>query len=439
MTNILGYNRRIMTRNAFNEKGEAAEQLIAALCKDAFFEDFCFKNPYYTKGKELCDVLVVLGEVAIIWQIKNIKLKSGQFNASDIEKAIKQCRGARRQLLKLGTVTLKNVAGKDKTIDTSKIKEVFLIAAIEGGTPDFDRYYEDEKDGNGNVHIFFEGLTRFAVKHLNTVSDFVEYLRHKEKFLVAHKNIILTDGEENLLALYLQNKRTFGNMEDAKDVDMMMVDLEGVADELENSDKDYAEKLEADHWSKGWDELIEKKRAGLMLDGSEPNDPDHDKFLQKMMSHNRFERRVLGKQFFDAAALAAEQPYKDMFVYKRLVPQNDHNVTYLFLFVGDQNTPREVRQKILYATALAAKQVMPQNDMLIAIATELHMVKTPQCSFEWVMLDMTDGEFEKEFGDEAREYRDKLNIWKKPIAYETTAWEYPSDSRKKQAKKASES
>jgi len=423
------------SQNAFNVKGEAAERLIAALCKDAFFEDFCFKNPYYTNGKELCDVLVVVGDVAIIWQIKNIKLKNGQFSNTDIEKAIKQCRGARKKLLRLGAVTLKNIADKNKSIDTSKIKEVFLIAAIEGGTPDFDRYYDDEKDGNGNVHIFFEGLTRFATKHLNTVSDFVEYLRHKEKFLKEHKNIILTDGEENLLALYLQNKRTFGNMEEAKDVDMMMVDLGGVADELENSDKDYAEKLEADHWSKVWDELIEKKRAGLAPDGSESNDPEHDKFLQKMMSHNRFERRVLGKQFFDAAALAAEQPYKETFVYKRLVPLNDHHVTYLFLFVGNQNTPREIRQKILYATALAAKQIMPQNDMLIAVATELHMVKTPKCSFEWVMLDMAAEKFEKEFGDEARKYRDKLNIWKKPIAYEATVWEYPSDARRKQTRK----
>lgn len=420
-----------MTNNIFNKKGAAAEQLIAALCKDAFFGDFCFKNPYYVRGKELCDVLVVLGDVAIIWQIKNIKLKDGQFNGTDIEKAIRQCRGARRQLLKLGTITFKNIASKEKTIDTSKIKEVFLITAIEGGTPDFDRYFDDGTNNNGNVHIFFEGLTRFATKHLNTVSDFVEYLRHKEKFLEEHKNIILTDGEENLLALYLQNNRTFGNMEDTKDVDVMMVDLEGVADELENSDKDYAEKLNADHWSEGWDELIEKKRAGLLLDGTAADSPEHDKFLQKMMSHNRFERRVLGKQFFDAAMLAAEQPYKEMFVYKRLVPIDDHNVTYLFLFIGDQNTPRETRQKILYATALAAKQVMPQNDMLIAIATELYMVKTPSYSLEWVMFDMSADEFEKEFGDETREYRDKLNIWKKPKVYHSHAWEYPSDARKK--------
>lgn len=422
------------SKNIFNDKGKAAEQLIAALCNDAFFEDFCFKNPFYVKGKELCDVLVVLDHVAIIWQIKNIKLKNGHFSKSDIEKAIKQCRGAKRQLLKLGIATFKNIAGKDKTIDTSKIKEVFLIAAIEGGTPDFNRYYDDEEKDNGNVHIFLEKPTRFATKHLNTVSDFVEYLRYKEKFFRDHRSVILGGGEENLLAIYLKNKRSFGNAENIKDANIIFLDLDGEADELENEDPDYAEKLAADEISSGWDFLIKKKREGLLLNGSPSNSPEHDKFLQKMMSHNRFERRILAQNFFDAACKAAGHPYNEELVYRRLVPQDDSNVTYLFAFMGNQNSSRETRKKMLYATALAAKQVMSQNSMLIALATELHMVKMPDCSFEWVMFDLPNSEFEKKFGDKAREYRNKLHIWEKPEIQRTTAWEYPSDARKQTQK-----
>lgn len=416
-------------QNKFNKKGDAAELLISELCKDAFFEDFCFKNPYYAKGKELCDVLVVLNDVAIIWQIKNIKLTDGQFKESEIEKNINQCRGAKRRLLSLGSVTFDNLSGKSKTIDTSKIKEVFLIAAIEGGTPDFNKYYDDGNETSGNVHIFFEGLTRFAIKHLNTVPDFIEYLRHKERFLSSNTNIILSGGEENLLALYLRNNKTFGNLEGSKDIDMMWADLEGVADELENNDEKYAEKLDADKWSIGWDELIAKKRAGVMANGAQAG-PENDKFLAKMMSHSRFERRILGKHFFDAAVEATKHPYDDSFVYRRLVPQDEKGVTYLFVFTGDQNTPQEHRQKILYATALAARQVMPQNSMLIAIGSELHMVKTPSCSFEWVMFDIPTEEFEKDHGAEAREYREKLNIWKNPEIHRSTAYEYPSDAKR---------
>src|SRR6266702_8714159 len=116
-----------MTENEFNEKGTSAEVLIADLCKEAFFQDFCFRNPYYRKGKELCDVLVILGDKAIVWQIKNIKLgKDGFFSKGEIEKAIKQCRGAKRSLSTAKVLNLTNVAGVSKTIDTSKVKNVYL-------------------------------------------------------------------------------------------------------------------------------------------------------------------------------------------------------------------------------------------------------------------------------------------------------------------------
>jgi len=430
---LLGYNYG-MKEDVFNAKGKAAEQLIAALCKDAFFEDFCFMNPYYAKGKELCDVLVILGEVAIIWQIKNIKLKNGLFSASDVNKAIKQCRGARRKLLQLGTVNFINTNSKNKTIDTTKIKEVFMIAAIEGGSPDFDRYFDGETNGNGNVHIFFEGLTRFATKHLNTVSDFVRYLRRKEKLLAGDTNIVLTSGEEDLLAFYLQNKRTFGNLETMENVDMMMVDLEGEANKLESENEeyaDYAEKQMADHWSQGWDELIAKKRAGLTLDGKHAEGIHHDKFLQKMMQHNRFERRVLGRQFYDTAVMAANRTYSDWIVQRRMVPQNEHNVTYVFVFFGNRNTPQEHRRSVLYGTAMVAKLLSPQNDMLIAIASELHMVDSKEgYCLEWVMFDIAADEFEKEYGEEARKYQSDLNIWKEHTVKHATVWEYPSDARK---------
>lgn len=157
--------------NAFNEKGSAAESLIADLCGNAFFRDFCFKNPHFGTGKdrrELCDVLVVLGDTAIIWQIKNIKLgENGHFKQSDIGKAVKQCRGAKRKLSTLGKIELTN--GKAKTIDTAEIKNVYLIAAIEGGLAEFGSFYDDSD--KGNVHIFFEKFTRYATKHLNTVTD----------------------------------------------------------------------------------------------------------------------------------------------------------------------------------------------------------------------------------------------------------------------------
>jgi len=37
--------------------------------------DWCYPNPKLPDGKELCDLLVVFDDKAIICQIKNLKLK----------------------------------------------------------------------------------------------------------------------------------------------------------------------------------------------------------------------------------------------------------------------------------------------------------------------------------------------------------------------------
>jgi hypothetical protein len=412
--------------NVFNEKGSAAETLIADLCGDAFFQDFCFKNPYVGTGKdrkELCDVLVVLGDVAIVWQIKNIKLgEDGHFKQSDIDKAMSQCRGAKRKLASLGKIELTNVAGKTKTIDTGGIKNVYLIAAIEGGFAEFGAFYH--KDSKGDVHIFFEKFTRFATKHLNTLTDFVRYLQNKERFL-SGKSITLMGGEEEMLALYINNNRTFGNLEDENATHVLM-DMEGAAEELEQ-DEGYKAKQEADeHWGKAWDLLIQKKSAGLSRDGDTSRPEDRDKFLAKMMSHDRFERRVLGKVFIDAAREAANGPDNEFFVYRRYYPAK--GVTYVFAFMGNLDGDKQPRKNMLDYAALAARKSFPKNRLVIAVVTERAMIKNPDGdSFDWVLLDMSDDDIKQAVTPELEAFMVKNNFLQNPKVEAFTAYEYPED------------
>lgn len=413
--------------NIFNEKGSAAETLIAELCGDAFFQDFCFKNPYVGSGKdrkELCDVLVVLDDVAIIWQIKNIKLgEDGHFKQSDIDKAISQCRGAKRKLASLEKIELTNIAGNAKTINVSKIKEVYLIAAIEGGLAESGSFY-DEAD-NGNVHICFEKFTRYATKHLNTVSDFVRYLRNKERFLGDGKGLIINGGEEELLALYINNNRTFGNME-GKSATHIFLETEGSAEELE-SDEGYKDKQAADeHWGKAWDLLIQKKSAGLPHEGDTSKPEDRDKFLAKMMSHDRFERRILGKTYVDAAIEAAKGPNSETFVFRRYYPAD--GVTYVFAFMGSLDNDKRARQNMLYVAALAAKKKFPKNQLVIAVVSERAMIQNPDgCSFDWVLLDISEDELKQAITPEIEELMVKYNFLQKPKIEAFTAYEYPED------------
>jgi len=413
--------------NVFNEKGSAAETLIADLCGNAFFKDFCFKNPYVGTGKdrkELCDVLVILGDTAIIWQIKNIKLgENGHFKQSDIDKAVKQCRGAKRRLNTLGKVEFTNVAGKTKTIDSSKIKSTHLIAAIEGGFAEFGSFYDD--NGNGNVHIFFEKFTRYTTKHLNTVTDFVRYLSNKERFLSDCKGLIISGGEEELLAVYLNNNRTFGNMEDANATHIFL-DTEGSADKLEN-DQGYKTKQEIDeYWGKAWDMLIQKKSEGLTHKGDTSTSEDRDKFLAKMMSHDRFERRILGKTYIDAATEATKGSSSKDFVYRRYYPAN--GVTYVFAFMGELDGDHQPRQTMLHVAALAARKQFPTNTMVIGVVTERNMIKNAKgCSFDWVMFDLDDKELQRQLTPELEAFMKQYDFLQNPKIQAFKAYEYEED------------
>lgn len=409
--------------NHYNIKGTLAEDFIAKLCSDAFFADFCFMNPYYKKGKELCDVLLILNDVAIIWQIKNLKIgDDGMFSQSEINKAVKQCHGSKRQLLLGNQYSFKNVAGKVKMINTTKLKRIYLVAAIEGGTEDISHFYHE--NNKGNVHIFYEAFTRFAIAHLNTISDFVKYLQDKESF-ISGKNMIIGGGEKDLAAFYLTYARTFGDQTLLKS-NRIFFDIEGAAKNLEE-DQDYKDKLTADYWSKGWDMLIEKKREGIANVAGEDDNEMRDIFLSKMMSHNRFERRYLAKTYFDAAVEATKYPYQPTFAYRRYVPMPEHGVTYVFGFMGSPDESREWRKLMIQYAALAARKRFPINNMVIAVVSDLHMVKSNVSGFDWALMEMDNKTMNATITKGVEDTFMKLKLFDDPKMEIISTFEYPSD------------
>lgn len=105
-------------------------------------------------GKELCDLLVVFDEIAIIWQVKDLKLdKHGNVNSREVEKNVKQLAGARRQLFELKTpIELYNPRRRKETFDPASINEVHLISALMGEEGDVMNMAEMSK--NQFAHVF---------------------------------------------------------------------------------------------------------------------------------------------------------------------------------------------------------------------------------------------------------------------------------------------
>jgi hypothetical protein len=74
----------------FREKGERAEAVIHSLATKTFLTDWCYPNPKKPDGKELCDLLVVFDDIAIIWQIKDLKVdEAGKYKKAEVEKNLR--------------------------------------------------------------------------------------------------------------------------------------------------------------------------------------------------------------------------------------------------------------------------------------------------------------------------------------------------------------
>lgn len=186
-------------------KGINAEKIVHDLASKTFLIDWCFLNPKLPDGKELCDLLVIFDDVAIIWQIKDLKLdKEGNYKKSDVNKNLHQLAGAKRQLFDLKTpIRLKNARRHEEIFDSSKIKNIYLISVLLGEGEELFSFIDEIK--NYKVHVFTRDFTQMALNELDTISDFVKYLKEKELFINTEKSLVIIGGEEEFLAFYLMN------------------------------------------------------------------------------------------------------------------------------------------------------------------------------------------------------------------------------------------
>jgi len=226
--------KKTQLNNIFNEKGTKAENFVYELAKKTFLTDWCYLRPHLPKNKgnkELCDLLVVYDDIAIIWQVKDTKLdKNGKKKKKDVEKNKKQLLGAKRQLFKLKTpVELENPRRGKEPFDPSLIRRIYLISALLG--LEENSYDFMEINDHDVIHIFSEEFTGIALKELDTLKDFIDYLMKKEILVSSpNKRIMLCGGEKELLAYYLMNNRRFDNF---KKMDSLIID-EGCWEHITN-------------------------------------------------------------------------------------------------------------------------------------------------------------------------------------------------------------
>lgn len=346
-------------------KGKNAENFVYALSQKSFFTDWCYRNPKLPNGKEICDLLVVYDNTAIIWQIKDLKLdENNKYNISEVKKNIHQLSTARNRLFeKKIPIELENPRRGKESFNPKSVKEVFLISALLGKGEDYFSLVEVVK--NMVVHTFTREFTETVLNELDTIRDFVAYLREKELLISTKKRMVIMGGERELLAYYLMNERSFKKLQKAHFIAIE----EGIWAELQKRPEHIAKKNE-DKISYLWDEIINRAHTG----GGE-----YESIARELARLNRFERRFMSKTFFDAHVISHNQKHKNMF--RRVVKSK--GTTYCFLFFDDPE-PRNRRKAMLAALCFIARGFHKDNQKVIGIATEMKIREV--CSYDFCLV-----------------------------------------------------
>jgi hypothetical protein len=380
----------------FTLKGRGAEQLIQQLAERTFLADWCYANPHLPNGNELCDLLVVFGSTAIIWQIKNLDGKGGQFKTSDLEKNMRQLAGARRQLFDLKTrIEVSNARRGRETLDVSQIGIIHLVSVIlgqAGGTGVQALQFVEEVKGH-LAHMFVLDFAELVLNELDTINDFCRYLAALEATATQTKALLVLE-QRDLLAHYLANGRSF------RFVDVEKVNLvhEGAWNALRKNAA-YIRRKKEDQVSYVWDHLID------MAHGESHEPSQYEKVAREMAKLDRYERRLLATNFLEGHEHAQKQWRENRRdnIFRRVISLN--GITYCFLFMENPVNER-VRLELLEKTCFVARGRFKECCKVIGIATGMTMDRYHR--FHFGLLEVV--EWTKEHQDHMEQLQREFGI-----------------------------
>lgn len=391
-------------KDYFRIKGSKAESVVHDLSIKSFLTDWCYLNPKLPNNKEICDLLVVFDDIAIIWQIKSLKLREdGRYKKKDVKKNFRQLIGAKRRLFEIDKeINLENPRRGNEIFNPKSIKQIFLISVLMGPPEEFFSFVE--KINDNIIHVFNREFIEIVLNELDTISDFCEYIKSKEQ-LIADKKIIILGGEQELLAYYLQNNRSFSQFNNATNILIQEGIWEGYISRTE-----YKNKKKQDELSYGWDSIIERAHEGS---------PEYERVARELARPNRFERRVLSKTFLDAHIRAHEDNKADMF--RRILTTD--GVSYVFLFFSEDH-PREHRKQMLFSICFFARGKFRNNTKVIGTATEKKIGLT--CSYDYCVINKPEWTDDDE--NRMLKMQEDLELFKNPEIARISEDEYPKSS-----------
>ena len=399
-----------------------AEQFVYDVCQRSFLALWSYVNPQGRRpGKELCDILVVCDPHVIVVSVKDIKLKNSgkgevdwdRWRRKAIDDSIRQIKGAIRWLNHAERVTKKD--GSPGLLLPPLTRRIYHRIAIAFGGSRKVPISSSADKGEDIFHILDEQSFYLILRHLDTISDFVQYLSDKEQ-LLSHTAVIISGGEENLLAMYLHNGRQF---QGTHDFFILEDDLWAGL----NSNTQFLAKLERDQDSYLWDTCI-NALARSILDGSAYFDPglsNAELGLREMAMEDRFSRRCLSKALLEFKDLAQAGKIRS-----RMVFSINRKTTYVFMIAKLEDDPSS-RLKELTGRCWVALSESRKHDQEYYTAIGLALgALEPGHPLELVYLHKD--EWTDEDQKTAEKLRDDFGLFRSPQQKMTHEDEYPEET-----------
>lgn len=388
----------------------AAEIYLQGLCERNFLSLWSYARPFRDQGggKEICDLLVVLGHDVIIFSDKHCLLTPSHSLEVDWQRwfraAVKagamQAWGAERWLREhpdrvfLDQPCQRSLPVSLPDPDRGRYHLVVTVHGVSaacqamlGGSGSLqlrtdvqglNQHQEpfvigDLDPTKSFVHVFDDTTLDIIMAKLDTATDFLRYLRAKEEFL--RSRFVYVAGEENLLGFYLAKVDETGEhafvVDDASDA--MGIDDSWWPSFL--ASPEFKAQRDHDRVSYLWDELIERfathALAGTQHFATEPAFESSEKVLRVMASEPRLMRRYLSAQVLEALETTRPDQRRLRVAFTR---QSDKTM-YVFLLVPwlhdrSHEENRTFRRNYLEACILVAKLKNPSAMDIVGIATE---------------------------------------------------------------------
>lgn len=383
------------------------EKFVADLCEHTFLSFWSFPNPIGKKlDKELCDVLVICDPDVIIFSVKEINIKnSGNYEVdaerwerNAIDESVKQIYGAERILRQKEEILLKDKVTKIK-LPNKDIRNVYRVAVAFGRGEKFSMKTGDF--GKGYVHCFDERSVQIILQELDTITDFLDFLKAKEE--LANKRIRqIAFSSEDYLAMYLHN-----GFDLPDGVDLIQIDSEYWTSYSKS--EEYKEEKELSKVSYLWDNLIQTLyydfKNNILI-----NEVERDELemaLRFMNRENRFGRRQMSQSLIEVIGDEKTKPS----IKARIVYSTLEGAKTMYVFMTRKDSDRDFGVKELHLRCLVARSIFKDRNIVIGIGIDPYN-KGKGFSKDLLYMDLTN--WSDEQNQQAEKIKEELGYFKTP-------------------------